>query len=740
MKINLNKLPQIEQINLGDNLIEVRNNQDNIIFEPGITILSQQPGTGKSTLLKKHLKATDEKWVLTVPNHTLIESEYDKIKRIKGVNAWKGFSKACPKYIEKDTHVRNLKDKYGFNAGLICSNSCNKDEQKKCPYKKQFKNPKNIITVSAYHNTQYFYMKDKFRFDNAIIDESLQGYKPLELQEDEIRKSIDLIYEYVHNPDVKMFFLDIIENKELFLHDTNLEHGKAIIDLVSIDQRKAIQKALKQKKDSDIETINNLKIYDIIKWLYYYSIYGEDKIYGDPYIYRIFDLARQGVKVVFADASFNLLLFQALLGRYQYEDNLIPRSKLLNAKQLKPLENIDIKLYTSKIKNDDLTIYRMWDKNFFYRTYLHTDKDDLQYYIDQTRRKHPNIGIITYGEHVKLFNKEDESTYFGNLRGLNSFEKKNAIFIIGSYLTNHINVLADYNALFLTNYELKKDVWRPRYKEANVNDSEFEGNYYQEWNINGKLHNFTIPGGFDEKNPEPLQEIPKKYEDLQEDEQKYIPKLKACYESHVDITLMNQLKLKEGLNADLIDMEILFPINIYDKHLMDSEIYQAIHRARPINNPNTSIYVFGHIPSDIKKEFNTIKVARDKTMAYFMEYYKGVYPSTLIGSIQRYCFKNPNDKSLNVAKAFNLYKDNRKDYNTPFVTYIRKNNNINIDEINRIDELIKNGAHTVEKIEKEYKKLKKQALFNDKKFNDFIYYCIYYATNEKQSHIILPSY
>ncbi|WP_048190772.1 hypothetical protein [Methanobacterium sp. SMA-27] len=738
MKINPNKLPQIKQINLGDTLKEVRKNQDDIVFEPGITILSQQPGTGKSTLLKKYLQATDEKWVLTVPNHTLIESEYGKIKKIKGVNAWKGFSKACPKYIGKDTHVRKLKDRYGFNAGLICSNACTKDEQKKCPYKKQFKNPKNIITVSAYHNTQYFYDKEKFRFDIAIIDESLQGHKPLELKKDEIRKSIDLIYDYIDNPQIKMYFMDIIEKKELFLYDINLEHGKAIIDLVSTDQRKAVQKALNQKKDSDIKTINKLKIYDIIKWLYYYSIYQEDRIYGDPYIYRIFDLARQGVKVVFADASFNLSLFQSLLGRYQHEDKLIPRSKLLKTKDLKPIENLEIKLYSSHIKNDDLTIYRMWGENSFYKEHLRRNKDDLQYFIDQTRRKHPNIGIITYKKHLGLFNKEDESTYFGNLRGLNSFEKKDAMFIIGSYLTNHEAIVNDYNALFLTNHEIGIDTWRPRYIETNVKDSEFQGDYYQEWKINGDLFNLTIPGGFDEKNPEPVQEVPKKYKNLQEDEHIFIPELKAYNESCVNVIILNELKLKEALKKGSVDIEVLFPINLYDKHLFDSEIYQAIHRARPINNPDIPIYVFGYIPLDIKNEFNTLYVRYDNTKVYFMEDFKGVCPSILVGSIQHYCYKNPKDGSLDVAKAFSLYKENRKDYNTPFITYIR--NGIKTTEVNRINDLIKKGVHTIAGFEKEYKKLKKQALIKDKDFINFVKYCIYYSDDEKQTRIILPSY
>lgn len=738
MKINLNELPQIKQKNLGDTLKEVRKNQEDIVFEPGITILSQQPGTGKSTHLKKYLQATDEKWVLTVPNHTLIESEYEEIEKLKGVKPWKGFPIPCTKYNEGDPYVKKLKDKHKLNAGLICSVACTPDEQKKCPYRKQFKKPENIVTVSAYHNTKYFYNNGKFIFDIAIIDESLQGYKPLQFLEDDIRESIELIYKYVDNPTVKELFMDIIESKELFLYDVNLEHGKAIIDNVAKDQTFAIKKALSQKKESDIKTISKLKIYDITKWLYYYSIYQEDRVYGDPYIYRIFDLARQGVKVVFADASFNLSLFQALLGKYQHEDNLIPRSKLLKTNDLKPIENLDIKLYTSQIKNDDVTIYRMWEENFFYKNYLHTDKDELQYFIDQTRRIHPNIGIITYEKHKNIFNSEDESTYFGNLRGLNSFEKKDAMFIIGSYLTNHMNVLNDYNALFLTHHELGKDVWRPRYKETNANDSEFEGNFYQEWEINGEPCPLTIPGGFNEKNPEPVQEVPRKYQDLLEDEHKFIPELKAYNELYVDVTFLNMLKLKEGMKEGCVDMDILFPLYHYDKHLIDSEVYQAIHRARPINNPDIPIYVFGYIPSDIKNEFNTINVPKDNTKVYFMQDFKGVCPSILVGSIQNYCYKNRNDTVLDIAKAFNLYKENRKDHNTPFITYIR--NGIKTTEVNRINDLIKNGVHNIEGFEKEYKKLKKQALIKDKDFINFIKYCIYYSIDENQTRIILPSY
>jgi hypothetical protein len=737
MKINLTKLPPIDRINLGDNLKEVRKNQDDIVLESGITILSQQPGIGKTTLLKKYLQETDEKWVLTVPNHKLIESEYEKIKRISGVKAWKGFPIACTKYNDGNPHVRKLKDKHGLNAGFICSNACTKEEMRKCGYRKQFKKPKNVITVSAYHNTQYFYDKGKFKFDIAVIDESLQGYKELVIKIDEIKQAIDTIYNYIDKPVTKIMFMDMLKHKELFSNEENLGQGRFIIEKVADDQKEAIKIALKQK-ESDIQTINKLRIYDIIKWFYYYSIHGEDRTYSDPYIYRIFDLARQGVKVVFADASFSLKLFQALLGRYQFEESIISRSILLQ-KELKPIEDVKIKMYSSQIRNVDTTIYRMWEENFFYKNYLQEMEEELQEFIDQARRKHPNIGIITYEKHVKLFNEEYQTTHFGNLRGLNTFEKKDAIFLIGSYLTNHEGILNDYNALFFTNYEMGIDASRPVYKATKKDDPNFEGDYYQQWTINGKSINYTIPGGFNEKIPEPVQEIPKEYEDLQQNELKFIEQLKEKNEVKVDINLLNELKLEEGKKNGLVDIHTFYPLNHYDRHLIDSEIYQAIHRARPINNPIIPIYVFGYIPSNITDEFNVIKKDNKKTEEYFMTNFKGVYPSTLVGAILNFSFKNRTYDSLSVAREFNLYKGITNQYNTPFVTYIR-NGNVTTTEVNRINDLIKNGVHKIEEFQKEYKKLKKQALLKDEDFINFVKWCIYYAVGENDKPIKLPSY
>lgn len=727
MRIKINELPKTEIIDLGDNLNDVRKNQDKITLDTDITNLTQQPGTGKSTWLKRYLEDSEEKWLITVPNHYLIENEYQKIKRIRGVKYWQGFDRLCSKYLNDDKLTKLLKDKYKLGAGVICSNVCTSQEMGKCPYRKQFKHSDRVLTVSAYHNTTYFYNYGEFIFDIVLIDEKLTGYQELIFNENKINESVRLIYTYINNLKTEKCFLDIISKKDLFSDISKLDKQEECIKQVSIDQRSAIKVAINQGYWDDVEVMSKLNVYDVRKWLYYYSIHQEDRIYCEPNVYKMFDLARQGIKVVTSDASFSQEIHNAMLGRYYYEDSKIPRSLLIK-KELKPVKELTIKRYISSIKDDNTDIYRVWDENYFYKSHLDKLKDDLQYFVNRALRKNPNIGIITYDKKEEIIDFPCDTAHFGNLRGLNTFENKDAVFIIGSFLTPDVSVLKDYNALFLTDYQLDGDVWRPRYKKKDNDDSLNPGGSYVQIGVIGGVPTTIGYSGssLENKKPEPIQEVPfKEYDDLEPDELQFKNELEKHNGYYVDTLLLNRLKKEKQVKDGEVDLKLLYPVQLYDTEIIESEIYQTIHRARPLLNNNIKIYVFGYIPDSIKNEFKVDLYDKSETKRYFMNEFKTVYPSSLVGSISSYCYRNKST-SLDVAKRFKIHKKDGN-YNTPFITSIKKGQ-ISPDTVNKIDKAIRTGKLTNKDIGKRHSGFAVEDAFVD--------YCIRYATDKKLGGLI----
>ena len=578
---------QYNVCDLGTNLKDVRNELESLELDKGINILALQPGVGKTHKIKQILEKNSA-WLITVPNYKLIDNEYNKIIKMKGVSYWKGFDYKCSRYRENDRYIQKLRDTYKLNPSIICT-KCN--QQNKCDYKKQFKNSKKVVTSSAFYNTPYFYDKGKFKFKIAIIDEELRGYEEIKLNETEIDKSLNKIYDVIDYPeelpefDYRPNFGEIIKEKHLFSEKNKLETDLLYLQGIEDDQKAAINIFTKEENWKDLNIAAKLDISKIKKWLYYYAIYKENRVYGEPNIYKLFDLARQGVKVIFSDATFNETIFKALLNRYEHEDNKIPRKILLQRYEKSTISfespklsnEIPIKIFKSSIQDKNFGIFRMGRQNKFTRGNISTD---IEVSIKQTLRKYSEIGIISYkkdkdrtyknrGKESIQFDKYGEFLYFGNLRGTNSFKNKDIVFIIGTPYPGK-KFIEDYNALFIKSED----------KEIKV---------------------------------------------------------------ELDSKASDELNIEE-----------------YQRYLIESELYQATHRIRPFENPDKKIYIFGHLTTQLKKEFKVVYLDHDLTHEYFQEKFKGVYPKPLFGSLQNYSLKNSNLTVNDIAKEYKLYKNQDK--------------------------------------------------------------------------------
>lgn len=486
---------QYKVVGLGNDLKEVRSKLDDLEFDDDINILALQPGVGKTTKIIEFLKE-NENWVVTTPNYNLIDNEYYTIKRMKESTYWKGFAKGgCSKYENGNSYVIKLKDYFDLNPSIICRKACSRSEQRKCAYKNQFKKFKNVITVSAFYNTPYFYKEGEFKFKLAIVDEELNGYEKLSINMDEINASLSKIYDDYVDFELEGFeckedYLKIIKNKNFFDSEYDLLNNILYSLDVESDQKFAIEQVIKDENWDDLKIIRKLDVTKIKKWLYYYKIYGIDRDYAEPNIYKIFDLARQGVKIIFSDASYSEKLFLKLLKRYNYEDSKIKRSKLFmwyhsEKGYIEPefSKKFKIKVYKSNISSKS-NFYRMWSGRKFNRGDIPAN---MPLFVMKSRRKYANIGVISYKhEKDRKFNFERwaEFEHFGGLRGKNNFKEKDLLFLIGSPIANPEAVKDDYNLLFVKNIqkETKLDLKSPVSDEFNFDEYQrylFESEVYQ---------------------------------------------------------------------------------------------------------------------------------------------------------------------------------------------------------------------------------------------------------------------
>lgn len=665
--------PKIDRVELGDDLDEIRTNLASIDFnKPGIHILKLQPGVGKTHSIKNFLKEQNS-FIITTGSHKLLLGEYEGL----GAKHWYGMDEKCDIY----SKVKKFRS-YGLSIGLICKlMGC---EKSKCEYWKQFNTKKAIAPVNYLPTNRVLYKRGEkdFKFDILVFDEAMKEYNSVVYDKEEIQSSIDVINEY--------YAVDYYFNSFVAYLDTD---GVPPLDLTnnfSQIKNKALNKAINLKKWDHVKEIAKLDIYGLRKYIYYKNIYNNIDYYSEPYFYYALDLALQGVPVIFLDATFDEKAFKVLLGRYNYENNVINRSLLIN-KELKTIEDLKLKIYQSNLVNKEIEIHRMDKNNYYYRSGFFNKTgdltvngsktvDEIREYILRVKRKHISVGIITYKKLVKEFKDLAACEYFHNLRGSNKVKDVEKLFIIGTPVNDSTDVINDYNNLIMTNYK-PGDVGRFRYRSKD-----------------GK-HFLGSIGPLPEKKPSPL---------IYDDED---------FSSDSPIaSALEGMKIK-----GVVDADIYYTLPEFDYNLSESEKYQAVHRARPFLGVPPNVYIFGDVPELVKREFNLVTLDKEKTKDYFRYKFRGMYPLPLFQLIYAAYVSNPSLSSEEIAKKLRLYKNKEKSggFNSRFVTAIKKGK-VSLEQMNRIHEaLLLDSATDVKTVKKHLK-----SLIVDE---EFIKDCIFYS-------------
>jgi len=661
---------------LGSNLKEIRAILPYMGYEsPGIHCLDIQPGVGKTHAVMDFLKI-EENFIVVTGTHKLLKGEYERLK----AEHWKNFDTKCEIY----SKVKKLRS-HNVPIRLICDyQGCDKN---KCPYWKQFDTAKAIAPYN-YLSTDRVTEDFEFKFNMLVLDEAMTGYNRINIDIDELNEIADVISKYS--------IADILYELNLYI-DT----GEDLFKFIRKNKKEinkiryaALKKAINKEEWADVERISSLNVYELLKFSYYKSIHEEISFYDEPFFYEIFDLSRQGVPIILLDASFDEKLFRLMYGRYAYEESKQPRSLVLG-KELGSLKEVKIKIYQSNLKNKERKIYRMDKDNYYYKRGFFGLENELtesgvesieklRRYIQKTKRKHPNVGIITYKSLTKYFVDIGKTDYFFNLRGSNELERCDVLYIIGTPQTNPIETVKEYNKLTMGEIS-PKDTYRRTYKKK---DGVFE--IYDPTTGESFIR---IRGEGKEKIPDPI-------------------RLKETADSK-PLT-----SFSEAFDEGEIDLDVYCELPYFDEFKSESEQYQALHRARPLLNLK-EIYVFGNIPKKIKEEFKIIPVDKRNTEAYFMgSRFIGIYPLNLWIHITNF-YSETEATSKEIAEKLKIYKKDKKGYNTSFITDIIKGE-VSLQEIMKIDKSIKSNPEiTAKAIKREYRTLKA----ND----EFIEYCIFYA-------------
>lgn len=629
-KINIKESPGVLRTNLGTDLGSVRYHLSNIDFsKPGIHILKLQPGLGKTYAIKKFL-GDRENFLITTASHKLIYGEYERM----GAKHWMKFKKKCGIYGE----IEKLHS-HGVSAKMICGLNHERCDRRKCDYWKQFQTPKAAAPITYLPTDRVLYQrgekKGDFKFDVLIVDEAMKEFNVMEFDEKEMNNIIDVIDNYYP---IRPLFDEFIG----FLGVDGFPSLRQV-ERISELKNMALRDAIHKKEWDDVEKIAKLNIYELRRFIYYSNIHGNISSYPEPYLYYVFDLALQGIPVIFLDATFDRDAFNVILGRYIYENSVMDRQLLID-KELSSMLDLDFAIYESELENKDIDIYRMDKNNYYYKKGLfnfdrskddiisengHKRIDEIRDYIEKTKRKYTSVGIITYLGLVPYFNDLGPTEYFFNNRGSNELKNVEALFIIGTPQSRPKDTIEEYNNLCMTNI-LPGDTYRMTYEKI-------KGGYQKVRVVDGKKMIQKLGfGAWEEKKPSPLTE--------------------NGYDGYE-----NELKYDGQAHEGIVDADVFYPLPDFDYNKAESEKYQAIQRARLFREGNIpEIYIFGDVPDQIKEEFNVINLDKKQTQTYFngtaftASQFKGIYPLPLFQLITETKIKNNSLNSMDIAQKLKL--------------------------------------------------------------------------------------
>lgn len=634
------------------NLREVRAQVKQINFDDGITVLSFMPQVGKTESFINYCEANPEKNIAYfAPNHDLLdEVELRLIEKMPLLNVihWCGIRKICQPYKKEYPIIKTLIDN-GLTTRFYCE-TC--EFSVNCNYGSlitQFNYSKPAIILAPME-----YIKSHaYEFDAIFVDEFvIKSYAYSLPDKKEVKEAISILRGFENIP-----IFDDLFNKLNITEDLNgmtvpgqisrMELAEKLNEMDLTELRRIFQNGM-SKSTIDINNfkllagvlrdINNLV--DFFKWRHIYRNsegYEKDlKSYYEPYIYKLFELA-ESIPIVLMDATFNCELFKDLLSSYDGEFGI---------------NNFDINVYRTHIKNKDSIIYRINPDSWYPKASLAGITENVKELYNFYTKMNKKVGIITIKDVKEQYFDGFKTLHYRNLRGKNEFENFDILILLGTPQPNVKGVIDTHNELYLTNF-FKNTKWYydadtgkldPReeldYAIQDIKDI-YKSMYLFTWNLDIRKQGILIE--FLQQYIDPV------YGTINYDvgwldnasiEKTNDKNIKIFDESHTILLKLYTSKNKVILTKDdgrIYELEAKKDNNTYTISFMrknpyldkkrklvrtskmygesgepikadliqllmrEHELYQAIYRIRPLRNPKT-IYVWGIVPETVKNE------------------------------------------------------------------------------------------------------------------------------------------
>jgi hypothetical protein len=434
-----------------------------------VTIRSGAPGTGKTYELF-------EEWINYSPNcrhlylshsHEFLEEQYKRLYKRISVRHLEGLRRLCP-CLAKDENgfpinstiakLIDLQIPYDHICA-VCKN-INAYPQKQCPYQRQFDNIKSVSIVLAPVEYAFTTLLDKKYKPNYIaVDDCLD------------RKRI-----HPTRKDLEELLYMLTTSSPLIK-----EPIQSFQELLSMDYESILQKLnrayetnlkvfINEAKDSPNEAKRDFLYTTSPNELMTYckqAIHGLRDRFATPALFRLFDYVFKNKK---EDSEVQLKIIEA-----------IPNYKFLKllAKRYQKEENVTVVFYSDgfnpNLVDRGSVVYHMGNKNAWYPYESIKLKETrkhirgkiewiLEYFFNNNRNL--KIGVIlkkpkgeTEAERqyklrctLQFFIPEEyknvEVETFGNLRGKNSLENCDVLFIIGTYVVNKEEMAQEFSDWF----------------------------------------------------------------------------------------------------------------------------------------------------------------------------------------------------------------------------------------------------------------------------------------------------
>jgi hypothetical protein len=514
--------------------------------EADIIVLAYQPGVGKTYTILKYMIDNPSSFYFT-DRHRVIN---DNIKGWKDkeieYSHWEGFERKC-----SNQNLKDIVKHFHLLPSIACSHC-----RSRCTYRGQFSQRNRVFAPFEYLPTSYV-MNDLP--DIIFLDESKVNINKVRFNQDDTLSWLQRISLY---SDMPVLYSDMMSNQNYWF----FIYG-GFNDLYQY-HREAQNRAFEANELDDVANIGRINPYSLTMYFNFAETYNDFNrdMYNIPLWYNAFEVVNKGRKVVYLDATFDKFWFQYMLECYNGEVGF--------------QREITVKIYKTDIVNHNTVVYNMrhgergsWIPKESVRGYV-------MYWFPQHLKRikeiygEDNVGLISFKEVFEPKNHRylelHDNPYFGNLRSSNLFENKRVLVILGTYFGTETHVhthLKDIFDLDDISQIFEEEETRREYESAGWD-------YLLRPSNPNSLYNTILR-----------------------------PKRRRRFTDAHPVAYMG-----DGDNNNYDNLVI--PVTWIQDGIWDSEIYQAFHRNRGLQN-NRIIFAYCWFPPEILKEFKIESVNRN---------------------------------------------------------------------------------------------------------------------------------